>query len=160
MLPGGTLARLRLWCCTKNTQEMPAGTLRKVGGSVPFCIAWMRCLDAVPNVKNLDSHHDPLYDAVDLRRQEAGKAGVSSAIWLPRLSFLPPGSVCEADLGYLRLWGFVFGILCEHHRVGQTAQRGRDLETTRVGSWGCQGLLPRTKRRHHPKARTNGMNGL
>lgn len=55
MLWGWILARLRLWCCTKNTQEMPAGTLRKVNGSEPFRTAWMQWMDAVPNVKDLEA---------------------------------------------------------------------------------------------------------
>lgn len=40
--------------------------------------------------------------------------------------------MCEAGLGYLWPWGFVFGILRERNGGGQTAQRGRDLGT----AWG------------------------
>jgi hypothetical protein len=44
---GWAEARLHLLRCTKNTQEMPAGTLRKVGGSVPVRRAGVGWVEAV-----------------------------------------------------------------------------------------------------------------
>lgn len=89
VLPGGTTARLRLWCCTKNTQEMPAGTLRKVSGSVPSCTAWMV---AAPKVRNLDA----LANCGPADKTEAGKAGASSAGFPDSVPC--PGALCVEKL--------------------------------------------------------------
>lgn len=97
-------------------------------------------MDAVPNVKNLDSLAMTLSTPLSPRRgrrQEAGKAGASSANWLPRLSFLTTGSVCEAGLGFSMALGFVFAILREHHGGSQTAQRGPPLGWAAGGVKGC-----------------------
>lgn len=89
-----TSARLRLWCCIKNTQEMPAGTLRKVSGSEPFRTAWMQWMDAIPNVKDLEALDRPLATAVcQTREEEEGEGRSPSTSWLSGLSFPQRGSV-------------------------------------------------------------------
>lgn len=92
VLRGWTSARLRLWCCIKNTQEMPAGTLRKVSGSEPFRTAWMHWMDVVLNVQDLEALDRPLATAVCQTRVEEGEGRSPSTSWLSRLSFSQRGS--------------------------------------------------------------------
>lgn len=109
VLRGWTSARLRLWCCIKNTQEMPAGTLRKVSGSEPFRTACTHWMDAVLNVKDLEALDRPLATAVCQTREEEGEGRSPSISWLSRLSFCNE-AVGEAGLPrILKALGFCLG---------------------------------------------------
>lgn len=156
--------------CTKIAREMPAGTLRKVGGSWPARTRWgwdggkvSTCCGS-PGRSRLDPRRHRRCDWRDQGRPEPGwrwARASPSAQRLSCLSFPPEGSVGGnfqdvqgPEVSAAGSWG-VAG-------RGRRAARGPGEGTTGVGGLGgvIGGCGWRTKRRHHPAARANGMNGL